>query len=226
MSAGKVLFWCLSFVPLLLGIGLVVFGAVTSRTFGPVCTINHVTLPASGLIPGIFIIVLIVFGWICMCAKSRFLGYSFLTLVFLVSLSCFVFLIIAAVYRSKANFYATECVKVAVNGYKQTDMNQRIMDVIQQSLNCCGLISSEDWKNMSLPIPESCCKKEFRGPGCTNDTSKMNLGGCIEPLEKGFITSIPYLLGLLGLLSVSLVILGIIYASTTEISERHSYREL
>lgn len=83
-----------------------------------------------------------VVGWIALYTEARILGYTFLIIVFSLSISMFVFLILGAVYKHKvkmflilAGDYATECVGNAVNEYRDSSSSRHIMDAIQDKVD-------------------------------------------------------------------------------------------
>ncbi|KAF0987432.1 hypothetical protein HZS_7466 [Henneguya salminicola] len=113
-----------------------------------------------------------------------------------------------------------------VEGYHTGSYNSAFVDMIQDKFNCCGMFGIIDWTNRTLQIPDSCCKREHRATNCSAVPSNLNDVGCIIPLEKGFLVSIPYLLAFLAIVGLSFIFLGALAAIGIRDASRYEYQHL
>ncbi|KAF1743577.1 hypothetical protein MXB_2566, partial [Myxobolus squamalis] len=76
---------------------------------------------------------------------------------------------------------------------------QKIIDLIQTSMDCCGWNNSDDWVASSYYMvnnkyPSSCCMADYRIRDCGMNINNINKNGCFRPYSIRF-TTIYILLG-------------------------------
>ncbi|CAD1474849.1 unnamed protein product, partial [Heterotrigona itama] len=67
------------------------------------------------------------------------------------------------------------------NNYSE---NKEIIDIVQSSLQCCGVDSQRDYIN--IPIPASCCGKQ-NGTCVNQDIIYQH--GCVEEIKRAISTA-------------------------------------
>ncbi|CDS42079.1 cd63 antigen [Echinococcus multilocularis] len=78
-----------------------------------------------------------------------------------------------AILKNNLENYVIDVMKDLVSNYATNNETKNRIDLIQSEFQCCGSNSAIDYRNMSLPIPSSCCfrpnclDKDIFPKGCT-----------------------------------------------------------
>eukprot|EP00108_Taenia_solium_P001519 TsM_000275200 transcript=TsM_000275200 gene=TsM_000275200 len=79
----------------------------------------------------------------------------------------------ASILKNNLETYVVDIMKDFVSNYTTNNETKDKMDRIQKQFQCCGSNSAIDYRNMSQPIPSSCCyhpncvDKDIFPKGCT-----------------------------------------------------------
>lgn len=93
----------------------------------------------------------------------------------------------------------------SMKNYKKSMAAKEAVDSLQNTLQCCGVESYDEWKDYDLPVPDSCCKM----PNCnTKNPSNINAMGCYTTVVT-FINSSGKLIGVVCLAVAGFHILGL-----------------
>jgi len=93
----------------------------------------------------------------------------------------------------------------SMRNYKTVPASKEAVDQLQNTVQCCGVESYEDWKQYDLLIPDSCCKL----PNCnTKNPSNINPMGCYTKVVT-FINSSGKLIGIVCLAVAGFHLLGL-----------------
>jgi len=95
-----------------------------------------------------------------------------------------------------------EELQALIDHYGQNKTAKDAIDDIQQTFQCCGVDSMDDWKD---PIPSSCCAKENQ-ESCDKDHAFKD--GCISLLKLDHIWKVLVAFGVITLLLPLLIIIG------------------
>jgi len=94
-----------------------------------------------------------------------------------------------------------------INNYGQNKTDNAI-DELQQTFQCCGVDSMDDWTKAGHAIPQSCCAKENQ-ESCDRDYAFKD--GCISLLNLDHIWKILVAFGVITILLPLLIIVGTCY---------------
>jgi CD63 antigen len=109
------------------------------------------------------------------------------------------------------------------NKYRDSEEERKLVDTIQEGLQCCGVDSPQDFpRSLGIAIPGSCCGKAES----TCDPINAYKDGCVKALEEFFKFSLRILGGVaLGIAAAELI--GIIFAlclaNSIKNAERRGY---
>ncbi|XP_003698251.1 CD63 antigen isoform X1 [Apis florea] len=146
---------------------------------------------------------------------------SFLLFILLVQIAVAVYAFI--VVQNDDNFRnISEKYQEIFNGYFYNKDNKEFIDLVQKNLNCCGVHSSNDYKDHS--IPASCCNVIKNQTCSISDTFTR---GCVEAL-KDTLTLAGTVFGSVAIAVAGVELIGIIFAlclaNSIKNAERRGYR--
>lgn len=154
---------------LLAGLGLIALGSFTrysSKDYDTVVGKDGLAMPANIMIGAGVVVFLVSFlGCYGAIKESRCLLGTFIAFVVLILLAEIGCIVIAFMYKAKAEKVITDGIVTAVQktyGQNGQDLVTEAVNKIQQTLECCGANSYKDWYNSTWGIqnnhtlPQSC----------------------------------------------------------------------
>lgn len=124
-----------------------------------------------------------VLGALCDHKFNRFLLVLYIILVLVVFVLELVGGILAFVYRDDVQEFVQDGLNATIaryNGNATADIAiTEAWDTIQDSLDCCGVLSFEDYETQGIAIPASCCPDITTGT-CNNPFDT----GCVDALTE------------------------------------------
>ncbi|KAH9597014.1 cd63 antigen [Schistosoma haematobium] len=175
-----VIFNCGAFI---CGLGLIVVGALGLHS-----VVNHwkdIEPPLQSLIIfiivlGCFLFVLGALGMFGACTKNVCLLTTYCILLSILIVAEIAAGIFAILEKPKVKKHVTDALREFVKEYSHDEHVSKVLDEVQQKLQCCGADSSKDYVT---PPPESCFKDgQIFKEGCVkkvSDLSKMHLNAII-----------------------------------------------
>jgi len=89
--------------------------------------------------------------------------------------------------------------------YTEIEANQEAVDIMQATLQCCGVESYKDWENLGLPVPDACCKMQDCNTKIIPNIYEV---GCYTTVVN-FVNSSGKLIGIICLAVAGFQILGL-----------------
>ncbi|XP_015110302.1 23 kDa integral membrane protein isoform X2 [Diachasma alloeum] len=237
-SCIKYLLFIFNFIFVLCGLALLIPGILVETNLG---SIDQATAESIGQIEGAAIAIIVIGSIIFVIAFFGCCGaireshcmvvtYAVLLLTILViqvGIAIWAFVSLKNVEASTL----TNSLKTPVNNYWRDENSRLEMDLIQETLHCCGAKGPDDWSSGSLngSIPWSCCKveKENKHQFCNERGKEPYSVGCGEQLSE-FLKLIGKGLGGIALGIAGVELLGIIFAlclaNSIRNEDRRNYR--
>ncbi|XP_047451423.1 CD63 antigen [Mugil cephalus] len=220
MKCVKYLIFFFNFIFLLCGLALIVLGIMVQVSLHNTVVISN--LSASGApivitVVGVVIFFIAFFG----CCGAWKESYCMVT-TFAILLSLIIIVEIAAaitgyIYRNKISTVVQDSLTEMITNYKNaTEEFRESLDTLQQSLKCCGVNSSADWKSFAPDgnsVPDSCCLNVTKdcGKDAMTDASKVYTEGCHDSLVELLKKNLLWVL-VAVLIVAFLQIMGIVFA--------------
>ncbi|KAK9298687.1 hypothetical protein QLX08_008055 [Tetragonisca angustula] len=231
MSCGmgmiKYLLFIFNFIFAVCGLGILTLGVIVHLRVTEVT--DHIdtnlTFPSITLIViGSIIFIISFFGCCGAIRESHCMIItfaSFLLFILLVQVAVGVYAFVV-VKNSDKQIDITKDYQKLFDSYNETG-NKEIIDLVQSSLQCCGVISPNDYKGIR-PIPPSCCGKQGNE---TCAAQEIYQSGCAAEL-KNAISTAGTVLGSVAIAIAGVELIGIIFAlclaNSIKNAERRGYR--
>lgn len=109
------------------------------------------------LVTGVIILVVGLIGWYAGFSSNLAIAKAYVFLIILITVLQLAFCIVEFLQRSSISSEVDSYMNETFNGTAYNDLSpiqKDVVDVIQTSLECCGLESSADWEGA---LPDSCC---------------------------------------------------------------------
>ncbi|XP_015905095.1 23 kDa integral membrane protein-like [Parasteatoda tepidariorum] len=156
----RYLLFVFNLVFVICGLVLVVVGVVsTKKDYTEFLNSKFVTAPIICIVVGCIIFVVAFFG--C-CGALKYNYYMVLTFALLIIAIIVIELsgaVFAFIYRGQVQEFLKESMNTSLSQQRKEAV--RIWNEMQSTWECCGVDSAEDYENLKLKIPRSCCKKKM-----------------------------------------------------------------
>jgi len=143
----------------------------------------------------------------CYCTLSGspillYLYSAFLGVILILEISMG---IAAFAYRQTLEDSFKNGLQNSMRTYQTIEENRDAVDLMQRTLQCCGVDGYQDWQRYNTPVPESCCKTA----GCkTTSVNAINQIGCYTTVVD-FIDSSSQTIGIVLLVVAAVHVLGL-----------------
>ncbi|CAL7951851.1 unnamed protein product [Xylocopa violacea] len=149
---------------------------------------------------------------------------SFLLFILLVQVAVAVYAFVV-VKNTEKQINIAENYRTLFNDYDTNPENKEIVNLVQSTLQCCGVVSAKDYSKLpNNIIPWSCCNKQ-EGETCSVDESAKE--GCAQAIKDALSTA-GTVLGSIAIAVAGIELIGIIFslclANSIKNSERRGYR--
>ncbi|XP_072105776.1 CD63 antigen isoform X1 [Mobula birostris] len=213
MKCIKYLMFIFNFLFWISGIALIVVGIVVQTKLNGTL---HITSVAASGAPIVIIIVGVIINFVAFfgCCGAWNENYCMITtfavllvLIFLVEIAA---AIAGYVFKDQIRDAFEKSFNNTMEQYNQTTSND--VDNWQTQFHCCGSVDYRDWfPQLNDTVPDSCCKREFRGCGRNTSDSNIYRRGCVQLINDWLKNNIVIVAGVaLGIALFQL--LGIIFA--------------
>lgn len=216
----KYLLFFFNFIFWLCGLALIVVGVLVQVSLHKTVMIKDASASGAPIIIialGVIIFLVAFFGC-CGAWKENFcMVTTFAVLMSLIIIAQIAAAILGYIYRGKVTNIVQDSLADMISHYNSSFPEFRdAVDNLQQSLKCCGVNSSADWRAFSSEentVPDSCCITE--SPGCgrgtMSDATKVFQTGCQKALETLLKDNIQWVI-VAALVIAVLQILGVVFA--------------
>lgn len=220
MKCVKYLVFFFNFIFWLCGLALIVVGVLVQVSLHNTLMVKDVS--ASGapiLVTAIGVIVfLVAFFGCCGAWKENFCMLTvFAIFMMVIIIAEIAAAILGYIYRGKVTNVVQDSLADMISNYNTSSQEFRdAVDQLQQSLKCCGVNSSADWRSYSTEgntVPDSCCITSTSGcgQGAMSDASKVFQTGCQEAVETLLQENIQWIV-VAALVIAALQVLGVVFA--------------
>ncbi|CAK9798106.1 CD63 antigen [Anthophora plagiata] len=158
------------------------------------------------------------------CTIITFASLLLFMLLIQVAVAVYTFVVIKNVNNHN---FLTENYEKVFNEYSKgdkTDPAVEFIDFVQSDMQCCGVITPDDFMKRGNPIPWSCCGKQ---PNETCSLSEAYKDGCVQKLED-VISLVENVLGGIAIGVVVVELIGITFAlylaNSIKNAQRRGYR--
>ncbi|EDV26435.1 expressed hypothetical protein [Trichoplax adhaerens] len=236
----KLLLFAFNVVFFIMGIALIVLGAVVKSTYGSVFTITNNALtsaPVIVIIIGCIIFLIAFFGCFGAIRESYCMITTFSIFMGIILIMEIVAAILGYVYRADVKKVLGSSFDKALHNYNNhnTSATAKAFDFLQRTVKCCGSNNYTDWFDArfdgnAISVPDSCCKT--MSAGCGYDIGQNpNLNniiysmGCVNKLSQDVTNN----LGIIGGVAIGIAciqIIGIVFACCLMRSIRSGYEQV
>ncbi|XP_028178635.1 CD63 antigen [Ostrinia nubilalis] len=228
MSCVKYLLFCFNLLFAITGMIILIVGAKAMISLSPYIDLTGENFYTSGpvvlIIVGVIVFIVAFFGC-CGAVKENhcmIITFSiFLLVIFVAELAVG---IAGYVKHQDLENSIIRNLNATIKDYPTNPDVKNSFDIIQTDLKCCGIYGPGDWKNNSMPIPDSCCSaQEIKGDvvaACKPENVYQE--GCYKNVVS-FLNSIAAVLGGVGLGIAAVQLLGVIFACCLARSIRSQY---
>ncbi|XP_017791370.1 PREDICTED: CD63 antigen-like isoform X2 [Habropoda laboriosa] len=151
------------------------------------------------------------------CMTITFASFLLFILLIQVAVAVYAFMVVK---NSENHGAIVESYKKMFDTYSTSQENREIIDVVQASLQCCGIDSAQDYISRNIAVPWSCCGEQ-QDKTCSVENSYNS--GCVKSLKAALSTAGNILGGVaIGIAGVELI--GIIFALCLANSIRNAQR--
>ncbi|XP_045784409.1 CD63 antigen-like [Maniola jurtina] len=231
MSCVKYLLFSFNLLFAITGLIILVVGAKSEINAHPYVDLTdesfYTSAPVILIIVGLIVFVVAFFGC-CGAVKENhcmIVTFSvFLLLIFIAELAVGI-----AGYMKHQDLETSmmRSLNDSLKHYNDDPTIRQNFDIIQTDLQCCGISGPGDWKNNTLPIPDSCCAaREVVAnktiASCTATSPTLHQKGCLGEILNN-LKALSLLLGGVGLGIAFVQLLGVIFACCLARSIRSQY---
>ncbi|XP_053975816.1 CD63 antigen-like [Hylaeus anthracinus] len=127
--------------------------------------------------------------------------------------------------RGKVQDMVESRMNTTMESYMTNDDIHRSWDIMQHDLQCCGMISSNDWSRFGFVdniVPNSCCREVPKGSECDLNSIYIYENGCMHNLQQA-IEHNALILGGVGIGIAIIQLIGVIFACCLARSIRREY---
>ncbi|XP_076753924.1 tetraspanin 6 isoform X1 [Xylocopa sonorina] len=154
------------------------------------------------------------------CMTITFASFLLFILLVQVAVAVYAFVVVKNIEK-QGNI--TENYRTLFPSYYAKPENREVVDLVQSTLQCCGIDSPMDFDKLG-PIPWSCCNKP-EGDTCSANESAQE--GCVQAIKDALNTA-GTILGSIAIAVAGVELIGIIFAlclaNSIRNSERRGYR--
>ncbi|KAL0893617.1 hypothetical protein ABMA27_013789 [Loxostege sticticalis] len=205
MSCVKYLLFCFNLLFAITGLIILIVGAKAMYSLSPYIDLTGENFYVSGpivlIIVGVIVFIVAFFGC-CGAVKENhcmIVTFSiFLLIIFVAELAVG---IAGYVKHQDLENSIIKNLNATIKDYPTNPDVKNTFDIIQTDLKCCGIYGPGDWKNNSMPIPDSCCSAhEINKDNVVEACKPANIyqTGCYGEVVT-FLNSIAAVLGGVGL---------------------------
>jgi len=181
MKCIKHLLFAFNLLFVLVGIALIVAGAVVQTQFKPYMTVLGPTFSASAIVVIVVGAIIFLIAFLGCCGaynEHSCMLASFATCLTIILIIEFAAAIAGFVLQNQVYDLVAKGLNSTLLSYKQNNDSKIVIDEIQREFECCGVDSPSDWHtkgDFNKPLlPDSCC----RTTPCTDDNHYKQ--GCID----------------------------------------------
>ncbi|KAJ8016857.1 hypothetical protein DPEC_G00011700 [Dallia pectoralis] len=217
----KYLLFFFNFIFWLCGLAMIIVGVLVQVVVNNTLVIKNASASSAPIViiaVGVIVFFIAFFG----CCGAWKESYCMVTM-FSILLSLIVIVEIGAaiagyVFRGNLKGIVQTSLNEMVNKYNNGSKELKAtVDKLQESLKCCGMNSSSDWKGKFGPnktdVPDSCCVNVTAkcGKGTMTNPTKVHQTGCETFVEQQLKTNIMWVI-VAALVIAFLQIMGIVFA--------------
>uniref|UniRef100_A0AA85JPV8 Tetraspanin n=2 Tax=Trichobilharzia regenti TaxID=157069 RepID=A0AA85JPV8_TRIRE len=193
---------CIAFLSyVFLAIASIVFISVGGGILAFIARYKHalvetnVSFPAYILLgTGILLILAGAAGVLACIKHSRCLLVFFYSLLLLILLCELAVVIVSIFYWPKVSRQVSQMLEEQLNIYDKLDVPDRVVDIIQSNLHCCGVNNWSDWESTNFykatkNYPQSC----YEDPN--NKETELYQTGCVVALGSEVQRHLAYIIG-------------------------------
>jgi len=160
---------------------------------------NYTNTPVFIIILGAIIFVVAFFGCCGAIKENKCMMYTYGFLLFVILIAQIGAGIAAFLLKSDLNTAIATNMKEGMKNYGAAGHEgvDATWDTVQRELECCGVQTWAEWKNVSTPglpkdaVPDSCCVDEEAGCG-TKPTAEFYNKGCYTTFSQAFTDNLNY----------------------------------
>ncbi|CAH0406655.1 unnamed protein product [Chilo suppressalis] len=228
MSCVKYLLFCFNLLFAVTGLIILIVGAKAQISLSPYVELTGENFYISGpivlIIVGIIVFIVAFFGCCGAFKENHCMIVTFAVFLLIIFVAELAVGIAGYMKHTDLENSIMRNLNATIKEYPTNDDVKKTFDIIQTDLQCCGIYGPGDWKNNSLPIPESCCAaQEIKGGAVVAcDDQNIHKKGCLGEVVD-YLRSIATVLGGVGLGIALIQLLGVIFSCCLARSIRNQY---
>ncbi|CAH2074536.1 unnamed protein product, partial [Iphiclides podalirius] len=230
MSCVKYLLFCFNLLFAITGFIILIVGIWVEASSHPYIDLTDENFYTSGpivlIIVGVIVFVVAFFGCCGAVKENQCMIVTFSVFLLIIFIAELAVGIAGYVKHQDLETSIVRHLNSTIKDYPTNKDVQATFDILQTDLQCCGIYGPGDWKNNSLPIPDTCCAGQEIMDGapapCTPDSPGFHTLGCLGKLVP-FFNHMAILLGGVGLGIAMVQLLGVMFACCLARSIRSQY---
>ncbi|XP_068630034.1 CD63 antigen-like [Battus philenor] len=230
MSCVKYLLFCFNLLFAITGLIMLIVGVWVQASSHPYIDLTdenfYTSAPIVLIIVGIIVFIVAFFGCCGAVKENHCMIVTFSVFLLIIFIAELAVGIAGYVKHQDLQTSIVRHLNETIKDYPTDKDVKSTFDILQTDLKCCGIYGPEDWKNNSIPIPDTCCAgqeiKNGSAAACTPDSPSFHKVGCLQKLVP-FFNDMALLLGGVGLGIALVQLLGVIFACCLARSIRSQY---
>ncbi|XP_020291325.1 CD63 antigen-like [Pseudomyrmex gracilis] len=229
MGMIKYLLFIFNFIFVLCGLAILILGVIVQLQYvkyasGKIEEIDLNVPSITLIVVGSIIFIIAFFGCCGAIRESHCMVVTFASLlltILIVQVAIAIYTFVEMKNSEELNVEATYR-KEVFDRYTRSNEDKELVDMIQNQLECCGVLSSNDFKDIGVEyVPGSCCNKDAKTARCFPD--EVFKQGCAPAIQQ-FLKSGLAILGGIALGIAAIELIGIIFALCLANSIRNAER--